>query len=117
MTIQDIIDRGILLVGDTSCAGAIISAFPFNNQASIAWVVFWYFRNKREIGIFKELIEQCRQAGATHINTSSHFPNNTVGRFYHKCGLASCEIQYLAPLYAHKTACEPAAEAVKEATA
>ena len=52
-TVDEVVRRGVCLVGPTSCAGATISAFPWNNEAEIACVVFWYFQDKHEIKIFE----------------------------------------------------------------
>lgn len=95
VTVDDIVRRGVCLVGPASCAGALISTCPFNANAQIAMVVFWYFQKKHEIAIFKELCIECKNQGATHINPASHFPTNSIGRFYRKCGLKAAETQYL----------------------
>lgn len=96
VTVDDMVDRGICLVGPTSCAGAFVTPFPSNSNYTVAHILFWYFQKKREIGIFLELLKQCKEQGVTHVSCSSHFPKNTIGRFYKKCGLKPVEIQYMA---------------------
>lgn len=97
-TVDEVVNHGICLVGPTSCAGALIRPFPYNHQAHIALIPFWYFRNRREIGIFQVLLKACVAAGATHINVASHYPHNIIGRFYRKCGIQPVEVQYLAAI-------------------
>jgi hypothetical protein len=94
-TIENVIRDGVCIVGPSSCAGAMIAPFPFNVKANIASVVFWYFRTPRESSIFDAFAGCCQVAGATHYNPSSHFPMNTIERFYLKRGLEPTEVQYL----------------------
>jgi N-acetylglutamate synthase-like GNAT family acetyltransferase len=96
VTVDDVVDRGVCIVGPTSCAGAIFYPFPSNSECLVAHVLFWYFQKRREIGIFLEILKLCKEQGATHINVASHFPKNTIGRFYKKCGLKPVETQYMA---------------------
>lgn len=98
LTIANALTRGLCLVGPSSCAGAIITPFPYNHNAQVATVLFWCFKSSREIAIFGELLKHCRDAGATHISASSHFPDNSIGRFYAKNGLHNCEIQSIRPI-------------------
>jgi len=100
-TIQTIVStasNGILLVGPTSCAGAIICPFPFNRQARVAQVIFWYFQLHREIRIFDELLIRCRAMGATHVNATSHPPHNRIARYYQRHGLKQVETQLIGRL-------------------
>jgi hypothetical protein len=87
--------HGVCLVGPSSCAGAILGPFPFNHHAIVAMVPFWYFRRPKEIEILAVLISECRAMGATHINVASHFPKNTISRYYSKRGIIPCETQHL----------------------
>lgn len=96
--IDDVVRRGVCIIGDTSCGGALLTPFPYNSKALIANVAFWYFVKPREIKIFEALIGCCLIAGATHVNPSSHFPDNRIGRFYRKMGIQPTETQYLAPI-------------------
>ena len=97
-TIANVMALGVCLVGPSSCAGAFLAPFPYNNKAVIAQVAFWYFKSSREIRIFDALCQACKEAGATHINAASHFPNNAIGRHYIKNGLHNCEIQSIKPI-------------------
>lgn len=97
-TVGDVITRGICLVGPSSCAGALFAPFPFNKEAVIAQVIFWYFQKHQEIKIFEALLTACKVAGATHINAASHFPENTIGKRYLKLGLQAIEKQYMSAL-------------------
>lgn len=92
-TIHQVISTGICLVGNHSCAGALLSPFPFNRHEIIAQVIFWYFTSPREIQIFKQLAVASKIAGATHINASSHFPDNRIMRYYERIGLRPVETQ------------------------
>jgi len=92
--ISGLIARGICLVGPTSCAGALVMPFPYNNKAQVAYVAFWYFQESREIRIFEELLRRCAAAGATHVSAASHFPHNRIARWYLKLGLHPVEGQF-----------------------
>lgn len=94
LTIGDVMARGVCLVGPSSCAGAVIGLFPWNHKARIARVVFWYFKSARGLAILDALAAACKAAGATHINTASQFPKNTIGRFYLRNGFTACETQF-----------------------
>jgi hypothetical protein len=94
-TVNDVVRRGICVVGSDCCAGAMLSPFPYNSRAILGSVVFWHFKRPRDIQIFDALVGCCKLAGATHINPSSHFPINTIGRFYEKRGLIPVETQFL----------------------
>jgi hypothetical protein len=97
-SVEDTVNRGVVLIGSSSCAGALLTDFPFNNRARIAYILFWYFRSAREITILNALCDACRTAGATHVNVSSLFPHNRVGRFYEKRGFKAVETQWLIAL-------------------
>ena len=97
-TVLDVIVRGVCLVGHSSCAGAIIAPFPYNVSARVAQVAFWYFVDRKEICIFDQLYEACKQAGATHINATALPPKQTGKRFYQVRGMELAEFQYLGPL-------------------
>ena len=104
-TVSDVIKKGVALVGPNSCAGAMLGAFPWNREAVIAQVLFYHFSKAREMGILVELARLCEWAGATHMNCSSHFPGNVIGRYYQRIGLKPVETQWLAPL---NNICKPA---------
>lgn len=91
-TIEAVVQHGVCVVGNRSCAGAIIAPFPFNHRALVASVVFWCFETPREIRVFEALMEHCKADGATHISGASHFPNNRIGRYYRKLGLQETEV-------------------------
>jgi hypothetical protein len=95
VTVDDIVDRGIVLVGPNSCAGAFFYPFPSNADFKMAHVLFWTFQRRREIGIFLELLKQVKEMGAVGVTCASHFPQNTIGRFYKKCGLKPVETHYM----------------------
>lgn len=97
-TIADVMQRGILIVGPASCAAARFGPLPFNHQVVVANILFWYFKTPREIQIFDEICNVCKNLGATHVNASSHFPDNRLIRFYEKRGLVPIETQTLGRL-------------------
>ena len=94
-TIGETIHRGVCIIGDHSCAGALFAPFPYNRKFCIASVVFWYFTKPREMEIFHALAQACHEIGCTHINPSSLWPSNTIGRYYRKHGLREAETQWL----------------------
>lgn len=94
-TITDVIARGVCLVGERSCAGALLLPFPYNRSVTVAHVVFWHFTRPRELRIFDTLAAACREAGCTHINPSSLWPNEVIGRYYQRRGLRQAETQWL----------------------
>ncbi len=94
-TIWQTMERGACVVGDHSCAGAIIGDYPYNHSAKIAHVIYWYFTTPRELKIFEALARACGDLGATHINPSSHWPQNTIGRYYQKHGLKAAETNWI----------------------
>ena len=98
LTIASVMSRGLCLVGPSSCAGAIITPFPYNHNALVATVMFWCFKSSREITIFEELLKQCRESGATHISASSHFPSNILLKHYSKFSLQPAETQVIGML-------------------
>lgn len=93
LTIREVIDGGICLVGRKSCAGAIIKPFAWNRKILLAHTAFWYFKTPREVTIFEALMEECRKAGATHIAAASTLPKNAIARRYSRLGLQECETQ------------------------
>jgi len=97
-TVLDTIARGVCLVGQKSCAGALLCPFPYNHEAIVAQVVFWYIEHRREISIFDVLVCRCREAGATHINVATVAPKHVGKRFYEVRGLKLAEAQYMGPL-------------------
>jgi hypothetical protein len=98
ITIDELVRRGVVVVGPTSCAGASIDLFPSNCNYVVASVKFWYFQRPREIGIFTALCDECIRRGATKIDASAHAPDNTIGRYYEKIGMHACETVYLGDL-------------------
>lgn len=90
--------EGICVIGDYSCAGAMLCDFPFNYNAVIAHVLFWRFTKGRDVAVLSELAIRCRDNGATHINVSSLWPANTIGRVYRNIGLREIETQWLGEL-------------------
>lgn len=87
----------VCLVGETSCASAILVPFPYNREAKMAQVSFWYFHRRREMLIFKALAEECAAAGATHINAAS-LQRPRADKFYVSAGMRPAEIQFMGPL-------------------
>lgn len=92
------ITNGVCLVGGNSCAGALLIPFPFNRQAIVAQVLFWFIEARHEIAIFDSLAKSCRAAGATHINVATLAPKHIGRRFYAVRGLKLAEAQYLGPI-------------------
>lgn len=105
-TVQGVIDHGICLVGPTSCAGAILVPFPYNGDVLVAHVVFWYFKNAREIEIFERLMQHCAAAGAVRITAASHYPENRIGPHYSKFGMEASESTWLGRIDLAKTPAE-----------
>ena len=95
-SVLETIMRGVSLVGPKSCAGALILPFPFNREALVANVLYWYVEG-REIAIFDALLAHCREAGATHVNVATVAPRHVGKRFYAVRGLKLVEAQYLGP--------------------
>src|SRR5690348_15419961 len=58
-SVLDTVMRGIALIGPKSCAGALLLPFPFNNQAMVAQVLFWYIEGRHELAIFDMLLAEC----------------------------------------------------------
>lgn len=96
--IAKLMHRGIFIVGPRSCAAAMINPFPSNHEASVAHCVLWYFKTPREIKIFEELKRLCKEAGATHFSAASHFPDNTMLRYYARLGLRPTETLVMSKL-------------------
>ena len=96
-SVLETIIRGVCLIGPKSCAGALVLPFPFNREALVAQVLFWYVEGGREIAIFDVLLAHCRQAGATHVNVATVAPKHVGKRFYAVRGLKLVEAQYLGP--------------------
>lgn len=88
----------VTIVGPSSCAAAVLCPFPSNKDAVIAQVLFWYFHRPREVTIFEALARECQDAGATHINASSHYPDNKAAGFYVRAGMGLAEIQCVGPI-------------------
>lgn len=95
LVVEDVIRRGVCIVGPTSCAGAMIEPFVNNCNHTLAVVRFWYFQRPREITIFEELMRVCRAFGATEITGASHPPDHVIGRYYHKLGMSEAETVYI----------------------
>lgn len=95
--IDHVILHGIALVGPTSCAGAFVLPFTFNARAIQAHVLYWYFREAREIAIFDEMLKICRDLKITHLCAAAPL-NTAVGRYYRKKGLMVSETQYIIDL-------------------
>lgn len=93
-TIARTIQNGICLVGENACAGGFIVPFLFNYHERIGYVAFWNYSGPSGIRIFPALLEALRDAGATQINVASHFPHNTIARYYARFGLRQTEIQH-----------------------
>lgn len=97
-SVETLIQDGICLVGPTSCAGATISPWFSNHSAKVAFTWFWYFQNAREIKIFEALVAACKQAGATHLSGTAHYPEFTILKHYAKLGLKPVELQSIVKL-------------------
>lgn len=95
--VEETIRLGLCLAGPSSCAGAVVSEFPVNNTAKVAHVRFWYFREAREMPIFRELLEQCFAAGATHV-TVARRGDDEIGRLYGQMGMSPVETEYMGEL-------------------
>ena len=96
-TIDALIENGIMLVGPTSYAGAILTPCMWNHEFTIATVITWYFESPREIRIFDALMEECRKAGATHFVSASN-EGSPIGRYYNRKGLTIRESAYMCQL-------------------
>lgn len=97
-TIEEVILNGVCIVGNKSCAGAMLIPFQWNLNAIVANVLFWYFEAPREIKIFEALKTACAESGATHLVAFSHPPHNRIGRRYEKLGLQACEKGFICRL-------------------
>lgn len=97
-TIRQVLDRGVCLVGPSSCAGALLCKFPYNHDAIIAQVAFWYFKRPKEIAIFDALMKACKERGATHINATSLTSCPAIQRHYEAFKLTPVEIQSIREL-------------------
>jgi hypothetical protein len=97
-TILKTIQDGICLVGRNSCAGALLLPFPFNSNAIVAHIPFWYVEKGRQIAIFDVLLRECKRAGAKFVNVAALAPKGTGKRFYAVRGLKLAEFQYIGPV-------------------
>lgn len=98
-TVLECIERGVCLIGERSCAGALFYPFPFNFRVKVGQVVFWYYESMKEIAIFDELDRACREAGADALCVSA-LSNRLIGlHFYAKRGLHLAEGNFM-KLYA-----------------
>lgn len=92
---DDVIRRGVCIVGENSCAGAYLTPFPFNNKVIVAYIVFWCFQAAREITIFNALSAACKERGADYISGASPLPNNAMGKYYRRHGMENMETHYI----------------------
>lgn len=92
--VQAVMERGVCLVGPSSCAGALLIPFQLNNQVTAAYVEFWCFRQAREIGIFDALKQACCDAGAQRLFVSAQVQTPAIRRYYLKKGLQQCAAQF-----------------------
>lgn len=98
-TARHIIRNGICLVGESACAGGMITRYPWNREARIGTVLFWNFTKPSGIHVLRALADEFKAHGATHLACSSHFPTNRVGRHYVKSlDMKPVEVQYLLKL-------------------
>lgn len=97
-TIDEIITEGIMLVGPTAYAGAIIAPCLWNFEYRIATIILWGFTKPSGIKIFRAIRDECAAAGATHLVASSQPPDHTIARHYAKLGLTECEQQLITRL-------------------
>jgi hypothetical protein len=98
ITVEKVVRHGVCIVGPNSCAGAMIVPFPYNHAVMIASVIFWYFKQSRELKIFPTLAGLCRKRGAEHLSVASHFPENTISRYYNNWGFAPAETLHVGSL-------------------
>ncbi|HEU4343698.1 MAG TPA: hypothetical protein VFU31_19280 [Candidatus Binatia bacterium] len=98
VTIDEIIAGGIMLVGPSSYAGAIITPCLWNFEYRLATVMLWGFKTPSGIKIFEAIVDECAKAGATHLIASSHPPYHVIARHYAKFGLTECERQHITRL-------------------
>lgn len=96
--IERVLKIGLCLVGPSSCAGAVLCPFSWNQKVVKANVEFWYFVSAREITILDSLLVDCWAHGATHAGVSSHHPANTIGRRYEGSGLLAVETYHIGPI-------------------
>jgi hypothetical protein len=90
-TVTETVLNGVALVGPSSCAAAMILPFPYNSDAHVATVVYWYFKSAREIRILESLRMDCMELGATHFSVASHPPHHRIARHYEKLVLSPVE--------------------------
>lgn len=88
----DCIERGLVLFGDTSVAGAIPSKFLYNENIVEAHIAFWFFTKPREIVILEKMVSVLRAAGIKRIHATSHFPENAILRRYSRLGFTPVEV-------------------------
>lgn len=109
-TIMHVIERGVCVVGQESCAGGFIHPYPWNHEAKVGTILFWNYRKPSGIHVFTAICEKFKSLGATHVSCSSHFPENRAVKFYTRFELIPSEIQFIANLTSMKTTFTPGKE-------
>jgi hypothetical protein len=94
-SVENTINRGVVIVGPSSCAGALIAPFEFNFRFLIAQIFFWFFENPRECVIFDALCRECAKRGASMVNAASVGPKHGAKKFYARRGLVFSEAHHL----------------------
>jgi len=95
LSIEDTINRGVVMIGPSSCAGALIVPFPFNFNIQVAQIFFWFCEDKREVGVFDALLKECANRGAAVVNAATLAPDHGGKRFYARRNLAPVEVHHL----------------------
>jgi hypothetical protein len=95
LSVEDTINRGVVMIGEHSCAGALIVPFPFNFNIRVAQVFFWFYEMDREIVVFDALLQECAKRGAAMVNAASLGPNHPGKRFYARRAMALVEAHHL----------------------
>lgn len=90
-TVLGCITRGICLVGEHSCAGAMLYPFPYNKKVCVGQIVFWYYEANREMGIFDAIVEACWKSGAQAASVASLSARLIGRRFYESRGFHLAE--------------------------
>lgn len=94
-TVEECIDDGICIIGPSSCAGAIITPFPYNRRIRVAQVLFWYFRDPKEVRVFDALWVACIEIGAHRINAATIAPEGVGKNFYQRRGMTLAECHHI----------------------
>lgn len=109
-TVMHVVKRGICVVGPGACAGGMVHPYLWNRDFQMGTVIFWNYNRPSGVHVIEALAREFKQAGATHLTCTSHFPENKAGRIYVRMGSTPCEIQYIAKLANMKSLITPRAQ-------